>query len=336
LAVLALLATGCAKTFSAGAAVVNGTAISKAQLAAAVKSGAQNGQPSQPTTLDGERTALQQLIATELIRQAADKRHLAATPAQVAKQLSDIKASFPDPATYQSQLKQAGFTEATLIERIGDSLTRTALVKALTQPVTAAQIKLVYDSQLATYKQVSTKHILIAVDAKHTDAEAKSLATQLLTRLKGGEDFAALAKKYSADPGSKDKGGKIGYFAVSGLDPSYAQAAEKAKIGALVGPIRSQFGWHIIVTLGKRTQPLSEVKAQLRQQLESQISDSTMQDFLQAQLATADVEVNPRYGDWDPATGQIVEHKGFVPASPPALDQTIPSQGGIPLTPTGQ
>jgi foldase protein PrsA len=332
LVVLALAGSGCARTFSAGAAVVNGVAISKAQVNAAVKEQGQSQAPGGGSTVDQQRQALSQLIAGELIRQAALKRKIAPSATQVQDQLQQIRSQFPDAATFEARLKENGLTEASLRRNIETVMTRQALVEALAAPITIEQISQVYNAQKDTYRQVSTKHILIAVDQKRTDAQAKALANDILLKLKAGASFAALAKKYSADPSSKDKGGAIGYIALASLDPAYAEAAQEAKIGALTGPVRSQFGWHVIVTLGKKTQPLSQVKDQLREQLQSQVADRTLQDFLQAQVVTANVEVNPRYGDWDPSSGQVVAHQGFVPASPPALDQNFPD-GGLSLTP---
>lgn len=330
IALVALLSSACAATFSAGVAVVNGVAISKADLAQAVKDLARGGQqPGQSTTIESERQALSQLIAFELIRQEARRRKISPTDAAVQQQLTEIKSSFQSNEQYQAALAQAGLTEVSLTRQIRDSLLREAVVRAIGEPVTNQQISEVYRAQLDNYRLVDTKHILIAVDQDTSDAQARTLADSVLTRLRGGESFAALAKRFSSDPGSKDNGGALGPLSLAGLDPAYGQAAWKAKIGALTGPVRSQFGWHIIVTTSKRTQPLSEVSGQLREQLEGQLAQRTLTDFLGRQRQVANVEVNPRYGDWDPSTGAVVPHQGFVPASPPALDDDFRAPGGI-------
>ena len=323
---LGLTATGCASTFQAGAAIVNGVRITQAQLDAAVKASSQQAQPGQ-STVDSQRSALMNLIQDEILREAGIKRHLLPTDAAVEQQIDSIRQRLG--ADFDTQLKAAGFTLASLRVRVRDSLIQQALAKKIAPPVTDAQIKQVYDAQKDQYQQVNTKHILIAVDQNTTDKQAKALALNVLDQLRKGASFKALAKKYSDDPGSKDSGGNIGFQPVSGLDPAYAQAAESAKVGALIGPIRSQFGYHIIVTLAKRTQPISEVGPQLRQQLEAQVGQRALTDFVQGELRHATIDVNPRYGDWDPGSDTIVPHQGYQPASP-ALDQSIP-QPNIPF-----
>ena len=97
--------------------------------------------------------------------------------------------------------------------------------------VSDAEAQAYYNAHLAQYKteeQVKTRHILIAAkagaDAK-TDAAAKAKAEDVLKQLQAGGKFAELAKKYSDDPGSKDKGGEYPLMPTSGFDPAYAKAA---------------------------------------------------------------------------------------------------------------
>lgn len=335
LVLIALVTTGCAATFTAGAAVVNGVAITKADLAAAVKSlGAQGG--GGPATPEAERGALQSLITAEVVRQAAQARKAAPTTEAVDEQLNQIKSQFQNEAEFQARMTEAGLTLVTLRERIVDGLTKEALTKQLAAPVTAEQVAEVYKTQRETFRQISTKHIMIALDQDTNEKEAKSLAQQILTRLKAGESFTALAKKYSDDPGSKDKGGKLGAIPVAQIaqqiGQAYADAAEAAKIGVPVGPVKSQIGYHVIVTLSRKTQPLSEVSDTIRTELEGQSGEAALADFLRVELGKASIQVNPRYGDWDAASGSIAAHQGFTPASP-ALDPNLPpggELGGVP------
>lgn len=163
-----------------------------------------------------------------------------------------------------------------------------------TPQVSEAEIESYYNSHQEQYKtpeQVKTRHILITVpkgaDAK-TDAAAKAKAEDILKQLKGGANFADLAKKYSEDPGSKDQGGELPMIATSSLDPAYAQAAMALNPGQTSPLVRSSFGYHIIQTEAKNTastKTLAEVKDSIVQQLQTQKSAQAAQAFA-GQLAT--------------------------------------------------
>ncbi len=87
---------------------------------------------------------------------------------------------------------------------------------------------------------------------------AKKKAEDLLTKAKAGEDFAKLATEYSGDPGSAAKGGDLGYFGKGKMVPEFEKAAFDAKVGDIVGPVKSVYGYHIIKITDKKG---DEVKA---------------------------------------------------------------------------
>ena len=135
--------------------------------------------------------------------------------------------------------------------------------------VSDGEVQAYYNSHQAQYKteeQVKTRHILIAAKAgadAATDAAAKAKAQDVLKQLQAGGNFAALAKKYSEDPGSKDNGGELVLMATASLDPAYAKAAMALNPGQTSGLVRSAFGYHIIQTEQKQAagvKPLSAVK----------------------------------------------------------------------------
>ena len=136
--------------------------------------------------------------------------------------------------------------------------------------ITDQQAQQYYQQHLKDYAvpdQVKVRHILIAVphgaDAK-TDAAAKAKAEDVLKQLRGGADFAALAKKYSEDPGSKEQGGELGMLQHGVTVPEFDKTAFSLSPGQTSEPIKTQFGYHIIQTEEKQTahtKPFDEVKA---------------------------------------------------------------------------
>jgi peptidyl-prolyl cis-trans isomerase C len=97
-------------------------------------------------------------------------------------------------------------------------------------------------------EEVRARHILV-----ETEAEAKAL----LEQIKGGADFAKLAKEKSKDPGAAD-GGDLGYFGKEQMVPEFAEVAFKMYPGQLSNPVKTQFGWHIIKLEDKRTKQVPE------------------------------------------------------------------------------
>jgi parvulin-like peptidyl-prolyl isomerase len=333
----ALAGTACAQTFGNTAAVVNGHRVSLKQLQAEVPivKASQTGQ-----TLSDEEATRQALIAAienELFLEVAKQKNIVPTKAEIDTRLQELRAQFQDEATFQQQVKAAGYTLSTLrSDFVFNNLITRSLQKQLAPPVTADQVQAVYTAQREQFRQVMVEHILFQVGTSKTDAQALKQANAALAQLKAGANFAALAKKVSDDPG-KANGGKIAqWLTVSdpNLDQSFARAAWAAPIGKLTGPVRSSFGYHIIVTLKKRIQPLSEVEATIRTNLETQVGTRAMTDFVTSLVKKAKIVVNPRYGDWDAATQSIVAHQFFRPAPGESPTESPTPQFSVPL-PTG-
>src|ERR1700688_2457511 len=104
------------------------------------------------------------------------------------------------------------------------------------------------------------------VHARHILVESEDEAKAIVDQLKGGADFAALAKEKSKDPGAAD-GGDLGYFTKDQMVPEFSEVAFKMYPGQLSNPVKTQFGWHIIKVEDKRTKPtptFDQVKAQLQ------------------------------------------------------------------------
>lgn len=120
--------------------------------------------------------------------------------------------------------------------------------------------KALYDEkvkQLQPEEEVEARHILVPEE---------NVAKDLLEKIRGGADFAEMAKEHSGDAGSKENGGMLGYFGKGRMVPQFEQAAFALKPGEVSDPVKSQFGWHIIKVENKRQKPppkFTEVKDQI-------------------------------------------------------------------------
>jgi peptidyl-prolyl cis-trans isomerase D len=140
-------------------------------------------------------------------------------------------------------------------------------------PVDDADLRAYYDQHVDEFlegEQANARHILIRVnpDATETErGEAELRANGIATIARSGADFQTLAREHSEDPGSKDLGGDLGWFGRGRMVPEFEEAVFSAKPGDIVGPIRSQFGFHIIQVEGFRPEhqrPFEEVQEQVR------------------------------------------------------------------------
>src|SRR6202522_804418 len=161
-------------------------------------------------------------------------------------------------------------------------------------PVTNEQVQQYYQAHQKDFQvpeEVKVRHILIKVDKDadaKTDAAAKQKAEDLLKQIKGGADFAALAKANSEDPGSKEQGGELGMIQRGVTVPPFEKAAFALQPGQISDVVKTDFGYHIIKVEEKETahlKPLDEVKAQIVATLTRQQEADQEASYAQ-QLAT--------------------------------------------------
>lgn len=142
-------------------------------------------------------------------------------------------------------------------------------------------------------KQTHARHILIRTDELTSDQDAKNRLDQLYQRIKGGEDFAALARAHSDDKGSAIKGGDLGWVNPGDLVPRFEEVMDALPINGLSEPFRTQFGWHIVQVLERRdhdaTEEVKRDKAKLA--LRKRKADEALQLYLRKLRDQAFVEI---------------------------------------------
>jgi peptidyl-prolyl cis-trans isomerase D len=183
-----------------------------------------------------------------------------------------------------------------------------------------------HQDEFRVAESVTARHILIKAnsnDPKSVDA-AKVKAEDVLKQLKAGGNFAALAKKYSDDPGSKDKGGDLGSIQKGQTVPEFEQAAFAAKKGELVGPIKTMFGFHIIQVqdhTDAHLRTLAEVKDQILPLIQRQKSQAQLDTLAR----TLDSEAKQGIDKVAAAHGLQVMESGFI-----SRQDTLPGAGFSP------
>ena len=140
--------------------------------------------------------------------------------------------------------------------------------------------------------QTHARHILIRTDSNTSDSDAEKLLTKLRVRVVNGEDFAQLADEYSQDPGSKAKGGGLGWTDPGSFVTEFEDVMNGLGEGKMSEPFRSQFGWHLLQVLGRREQDKTQVnvEAQARNSIRKRKIDEELRLWLRRIREEAYVE----------------------------------------------
>jgi len=280
LVALGLVAAGCGggtKSVPADAvAVVGSTTITKTQfnflLDGAKRTYAARKTPfpkvgtTQYKSLQDQ--AMQYLVQETELEQKAKDMGVAVTDKDVTKRLAQIKQQYfgGDEKKYQAQLKSQGLTEEQIKQDLHAQILSEKLYNKVTAnvKVTDKDIAAYYAQHKSDYSQAASR------DVRHILVNNKKLADQLESQLKGGADFAKLAKKYSKDPGSAANGGKLTVSKGQTVAP-FDKVAFTLKTNEVSAPVHTQYGWHIIQALSaikpaKQT-PLKDVSDSIKQNL---------------------------------------------------------------------
>lgn len=142
----------------------------------------------------------------------------------------------------------AGFSKAQLEQ--GWTPSNAEITQFLAVPENLEKVKKQYESSKSLYAQpeeVRARHILIKFEPGKKDSEEAALKkVQGIAKEAQGQDFAALAKKYSEDPGSQKQGGDLNFFGRGRMTPDFEKAAFALPVGQVSDPVKTEFGYHLI------------------------------------------------------------------------------------------
>jgi len=254
-------ASGCSKNSSSEApasasdpviARVNGVDIKQSDLALAEEDVGADMQAASP---EAKREHLISYLADIImVTQAADKKNIADNP-DFKRRLAFLRSKLLMGYELQQEAKTA--------------LTDEALKQTYDEAV----------KSMSGQEEVRARHILV---------EGEDEAKAILEQLKGGADFAKLAKEKSKDPGAAE-GGDLGYFTKDQMVPEFADVAFKMYPGQLSNPVKTQFGWHVIKVEDKRMKQPPEFE-KVKDQIEAYLARKAQSDFIAKLRQSAKVE----------------------------------------------
>ncbi len=134
----------------------------------------------------------------------------------------------------------------------------------------------VVDERKGQNEYIRASHILISVEGTADTMAAKRQAEQIAREAKQGKDFAQLAQEYSKDQSNASRGGDLGWFTKGRMVAPFEKAAFGAKVGEVVGPVRTPFGWHIIKVTGRDNRELKLLTINMRIDASSQTKNDIL------------------------------------------------------------
>jgi foldase protein PrsA len=276
-------------------------------------------------------TSLSAQVMTYLIKAywyqlEAARLHVTPTDAQVQQAFQQAKnQQFKTPAQFQTFLSQTGQTLQDILFRFRINQTFQALMKKYTSTVTPAQISAYYQSHLSQFGTPETRNIQIVLTKTQGEANAAKGA------IAGGQSWAAVAKKYSIDPTSKNNGGELTGVSKGQQDQALDNAAFSAPPNQVLGPVKGQFGYYVFrvtkINKGKQ-QSLAQATPLIRQTLTGQQQATSQQ--------TVDKMASQRWMKRTSCRSQymVPQCNGFTP--PKTTSNTAPTPSApTPSAPNG-
>lgn len=266
-------------------AIVEGEKISRADLqetftGALASSGINADDLTADQKMAGYREILDELIVDKLISRKASSVDI--KDADLEAEITRIKGQFPSEDAFKAEMTKAGENESTFRDNVKKMIQQQKWMEGQIgdkAAVSDADIKKFYDENKKEFEHpemVRASHILIRVPEDADEkvvAEKKKAADAALERVTSKkEDFTAVAKEVSEEPGAKESGGDLNFFPKDRMVPEFANAAFAMKKGEISKePVRTKFGWHVINVTDRKesgTMPYDEVKGQVGSYLE--------------------------------------------------------------------
>ncbi|RZT24167.1 MULTISPECIES: peptidylprolyl isomerase [Fictibacillus] len=220
------------------------------------------------------------------------------TDKEIDKEIDKIKEELGGEDAFKQALEQNGLSdEKQLKERVKSMLLNE---KAATEGVKISEdeMKKVFEEKYKT--EVKASHILV---------DDEKTAKEVQKKLKEGGDFAKLAEEYSKDPGSKSKGGDLGFFGKGAMVPEFEKVAFTLDKGETSDLVKSDYGVHIIKVTDKRENKFEDKKEQVEQELKQQKA-KPITEILENLRKKADVKIK------DKELKEKIEKKAEQPQQP--------------------
>ena len=263
--------------------------------------------PPDEKRLELEKKLLDRLIVVEVLKRKAIEADKAKGKAASDKLLGDFLKQAGSIEGFRRQVQAMGMTPEAFTEQFTDRAIVEEVVNRevrATIPITPEQVQKFYDENPKRFEQPETvraAHILLTTVELASKQELapdkqkaqRALIEALLKRVRAGEDFGKLAKEFSQDPGSKERGGEY-VFPRGQMAVEFETAAFSMSVGQISDVVTTKFGYHIIKVLERNAAgkiEFAKVKERVRENLQQEEADKRLPAYLEAVKKEAGVEI---------------------------------------------
>jgi parvulin-like peptidyl-prolyl isomerase len=278
-----------------------------------------------------KKRVLDQMIDDRLLAEEAKKKGIRVSQLEVDDGVKKVRSRFATEEEFNKELQKEALTFDAFRKHIQEQIGTIKLidqeVKAKTTPPSDAEVKTLYDTLLAILhdqpipgshtsseidelkslaralehrfgERVRARHILIKVDPHATKEQREAALNKIKDvqkQLKNGAEFAELAKKYSDDPGSKERGGDLGYFSHGDMVDAFEKAAFALDVGQTSDIVTTDYGYHIIRVEEKKAASkfsFDDVKDDLKEYLFQQAAAKKFETYIKDLRSKAEIKIN--------------------------------------------
>ncbi len=234
---------------------------------------------------NGEQ-ALNVLIIEKIVRLEAEKENIEVTKDDIQAEMDKMIEEFGGEEAFNNALTFYGVTRADMEYDIEMNLYLERLLEPVIE-ITEDEMKNYFEENKDSFAQKEE------VKARHILVEDEETAREVKEKIDKGGDFEELAKEYSTDTGTKDKGGDLGYFGKGKMVKEFEDAAFSLDIGEVSEPVKSEYGFHIIKVEDRKEAKeanYEESKEEIREKIFEQKYPEAYNNWIQKKLEEYDIE----------------------------------------------
>lgn len=303
---LALLMSGlvlsaCGGIFRSPAAVVNGKEIKQEALEREVRivladprvAQGLGGPQGETRRKDITRQVLAFLIRSEVVSEFARAHGISVSPADVDRALAEAVQQSGGQAAFDRELRRRGIETGEVRGLVMRSLLLSRVMAAVAEERLgdSPALRREYESRKPEFTTVQVAQILLP--SKRRALKVRRGVT--------AANFAATARRVSTDRATARAGGDLGPQELAQLPTPVARAVERLRPGQIAGPVQTGAGWGILLLKRRVVTPFQRAKSRLLEAHQDEVFDP----WLAERLTRARIEVNPRFGRFDPRTGEV-------------------------------
>ena len=316
-ALVALVLPGCGNLLQPAAATVNGEKITIHEIEKELdayqdsdefREAAQQGDPQALRRLF-EQQELSRRILIEVLEPEAEDLGLAVGDEDVDEEIQRVieEDYNGSDAAFEEALKERGIPRNEIDDIAYLRLLERRVKNAVTEELTPSdeEMRAFYDDNAENFVETEASEIQLP-----SQGDAARVARELQRTPEGDllQRFAEVAREESLNSETAVAGGALVLpFRPGDIDPAFEAAASRLEPGEVSGPVRTDKGWEVILVRDRRPIPYEEVRDEIIEALAGEERNQVWDEWLRDAYETADVEVNPRFGEFDLASLQVVD-----------------------------